>query len=294
MKINFASLLISSTLFCTLGNAQTNYFPTTGNAAINLATAPVATSLNFQVHGSTDYSLTTPTTYDLFGNTIPGTTTAYGKTSRLGMTNTTSGSAQTDGILFRISALNFTLQNLENQDLRLISATSNLLLSGATGRIWLGTSTVPSTATNLAYTNITTTGDNGLYVKSSATAGKFGVSIQMTTSTNSALQVLNAGGTKNFNITGDGYVFARKYTTTLLAIPDYVFEKEYKLMPLADLATYLEKNKHLPNIPSATEFEKNGVDLGELNRLLLEKVEEAHLYILQLELRLKALEEAKK
>ncbi len=281
-------------MFCTLGNAQTNYFPTTGNAAINLATVPIATSLNFQVHGSTDYTLTTQSQTDLFGNTIAGITTAYGKTSRFGMTNTTSGSAQTDGILFRMSALNFTLQNLENQDLRLISATSNLLLSGATGRIWLGTSTIPSTATNLAYTNITTTGDNGLYVKSSATAGKFGVSIQMTTSTNSALQVLNAGGAKNFNITGDGYVFARKYTTTLLAIPDYVFEKEYKLMPLADLATYLEKNKHLPNIPSATEFEKNGVDLGELNRLLLEKIEEAHLYILQLELRLKALEEAKK
>ena len=46
----------------------------------------------------------------------------------------------------------------------------------------------------------------------------------------------------------------------------------------------------MPNIPSEKEFQKNGVDIGELNRLLLEKVEELTLYILQLEERISKIE----
>ena len=61
-------------------------------------------------------------------------------------------------------------------------------------------------------------------------------------------------------------------------------------MSLTDLKTFITTNQHLPNIPSALEYEKNGVDLGEMNRLLLEKVEELTLYLLQLEERLKTIE----
>jgi hypothetical protein len=66
-------------------------------------------------------------------------------------------------------------------------------------------------------------------------------------------------------------------------------------MPLNELKSYIRNNKHLPNIPSAKEIEtKNGeVDLGEMNRLLLEKLEETTLYIFQLEERIKVLEEKK-
>ena len=98
------------------------------------------------------------------------------------------------------------------------------------------------------------------------------------------------GTDRNFSVQANGHVFARKYTTTLANIPDYVFNSDYNLMPLSDLRTYINTNKHLPNIPSATEYEETGVDLGELNRLLLEKTEELTLYILQLEERLSKLE----
>ncbi|PZE15819.1 hypothetical protein DNU06_16230 [Putridiphycobacter roseus] len=91
----------------------------------------------------------------------------------------------------------------------------------------------------------------------------------------------------------NGFVFARKYTTTLASIPDYVFEPDYKLLTFDELRVYIEENKHLPNIPSAEQYEETGVDLGELNRLLLEKVEELTLYTLQLEERLSKLEEEK-
>jgi hypothetical protein len=98
---------------------------------------------------------------------------------------------------------------------------------------------------------------------------------------------------KCFNITGEGYVFARRYTTTLLNIPDYVFAPDYRLMSFQELRDYLNTNRHLPNIPSAKEMEAQPVDLGELTRLLLEKVEESTLYILQLEERIKVLEAGK-
>jgi Phage T4 tail fibre len=63
--------------------------------------------------------------------------------------------------------------------------------------------------------------------------------------------------------------------------PDYVFEKDYNLMPLDELKLYLEANKHLPEVPSAKEMDAQGVNLKEMNLLLLKKVEELTLYQIQ-------------
>lgn len=60
--------------------------------------------------------------------------------------------------------------------------------------------------------------------------------------------------------------------------PDYVFEESYPLTTLKKLNEYIQQNKHLPEIPSACFLEENGVNLGEMNMLLLKKVEELTLY----------------
>jgi hypothetical protein len=62
--------------------------------------------------------------------------------------------------------------------------------------------------------------------------------------------------------------------------PDFVFMKDYKLPTLTEVKNYIDKNQHLPDIPSANEVHKNGLDLGEMNRLLLKKVEELTLYLI--------------
>ena len=62
---------------------------------------------------------------------------------------------------------------------------------------------------------------------------------------------------------------------------DEVFEIDYQLMPLAELSEYTSKNKHLPEIPSAAEVVKTGVDVGQMESLLLKKVEELTLYVIQ-------------
>ena len=65
--------------------------------------------------------------------------------------------------------------------------------------------------------------------------------------------------------------------------PDYVFAKDYRLMPLEELEKNILQNKHLPNIPSSQDVTAaNGIELGDMNRRLLEKVEELTLYIIEL------------
>lgn len=81
-----------------------------------------------------------------------------------------------------------------------------------------------------------------------------------------------------------GKVIAEEVKVQLSASwPDYVFDEGYKLMPIEDLEKSIRQNKHLPNIPSAAEVTTaNGIQLGEMNRKLVEKVEELTLYIIQL------------
>jgi hypothetical protein len=64
---------------------------------------------------------------------------------------------------------------------------------------------------------------------------------------------------------------------------DYVFDETYRLPSLSHIEAFIKKNKHLPDIPSAKEVEKNGVSVGENQALLLKKIEELTLYVIQLD-----------
>jgi hypothetical protein len=68
---------------------------------------------------------------------------------------------------------------------------------------------------------------------------------------------------------------------TALNVPDYVFDPDYQLMPLKQLAAYVEKEKHLPDIPSARTIREEGINIAEMQMQLLRKVEELTLYILE-------------
>ena len=71
---------------------------------------------------------------------------------------------------------------------------------------------------------------------------------------------------------------------------DEVFDESYKLMPLHQLESYIENNNHLPDIPTEKDVIENGIKLGEMNALLLKKIEELTLYIIKQEKRITALE----
>jgi HD superfamily phosphohydrolase YqeK len=71
--------------------------------------------------------------------------------------------------------------------------------------------------------------------------------------------------------------------------PDYVFDPNYELPTIEEVADYIEENNHLPGIPDAATMEKDGIDLTETNKMLVEQVEEQMLYIIELKKELEAL-----
>jgi hypothetical protein len=75
--------------------------------------------------------------------------------------------------------------------------------------------------------------------------------------------------------------------------PDFVFKKNYGLMNLDDLENYITKNNHLPNVPSATEVKEKGIDVGEMNKILLQKIEELTLYVIDQQKQIDELKKAK-
>lgn len=71
---------------------------------------------------------------------------------------------------------------------------------------------------------------------------------------------------------------------------DYVFDPSYKLMPLEEVEKYTKANKHLPNVPSADEITKEGIDVAKVSKMFMEKIEELTLHIIDLNKRIKNLE----
>lgn len=63
---------------------------------------------------------------------------------------------------------------------------------------------------------------------------------------------------------------------------DYVFEKDYELNSIEKVATFVEENKHLPNVPSAKEVGKKGLNLAEMDATLLRQIEELWLHTIEM------------
>jgi trimeric autotransporter adhesin len=76
--------------------------------------------------------------------------------------------------------------------------------------------------------------------------------------------------------------------------PDYVFKTDYNLPSLSEVQKFISVNHHLPGVPSAEEVKSDGVVVGEMNAILLKKIEELTLYIIKQEERIAALEKAQK
>ena len=65
--------------------------------------------------------------------------------------------------------------------------------------------------------------------------------------------------------------------------PDYVFKKDYSLMPLGEVEKFIESNHHLPGVPSQEEIKKEGLNLGEMEMIMMKKIEELTLHMIQMQ-----------
>ena len=83
-------------------------------------------------------------------------------------------------------------------------------------------------------------------------------------------------------LTVNGTIHAKEVKIDLNTdLADYVFDENYKLMPLNQVEQYVKTNNHLPEIPSATEVKDKGMNMGEMQNKLLQKIEELTLYVIE-------------
>jgi len=115
------------------------------------------------------------------------------------------------------------------------------------------------------------------------------------------LQILTNGnvgiGTANplARLSVNGNILAKEIKIkTDIAVPDYVFDPNYQLLSLSSIEDYVKKHRHLPEIPSATDIQKDGVDLTAMNLALLKKVEELTLHLIAKEKEIDELKQTQK
>ena len=81
----------------------------------------------------------------------------------------------------------------------------------------------------------------------------------------------------------NGTIRAKEIIVTLEGWCDHVFSPDYKLTGLYELESYVKEYRHLPGVPTENEVLEDGARLGEMNAVLLEKVEELTLYVIELQ-----------
>lgn len=84
-----------------------------------------------------------------------------------------------------------------------------------------------------------------------------------------------------YKLAVEGTIGARKVKVIQSSWADFVFEPDYRLPSLQEVDEYIKKHKHLPDIPSEAEVMEDGLDLGEMNKKLLQKIEELTLHLIQ-------------
>ena len=108
--------------------------------------------------------------------------------------------------------------------------------------------------------------------------------------TNGNVRIGAGSGNPSNALEVNGIVRTKEVLVEITGWSDFVFEKDYKLMSLAEVEQFVKQHGHLPDIPSANEVEENGIGLGEMNALLLQKIEEMTLHLIEMEKRIQELE----
>jgi hypothetical protein len=152
------------------------------------------------------------------------------------------------------------------------SATLNIISNAGTGSVGRNTGKIRFITCNASGGVTNFGGGNDLLTRMVIDgAGNVGIGID------SPLAKLSVNG----NILANGYIKSKKLTVTQLGWSDYVFNDDYNLRSLFSLEAFIKKNRHLPEMASTKEVEQNGISVGDNQALLLKKIEELTLYLIQ-------------
>lgn len=169
-----------------------------------------------------------------------------------------------------------------------IVTAQDALFIDADGDVGIGTST-PNRPLHVVATNapqntvieLVNSGSARFRIRNSATGETWNVGHRVPDGTGLVFSDVGDAVSEMLLDVDGNMTLAGSLTTAGGSYPDYVFADSYPLMPLSDLASYIEEKGHLPKIPTAADVEeRGGVNMSELQLLLLEKVEELTLYTL--------------
>jgi hypothetical protein len=227
-----------------------------------------------------------------------------------------SSSTSSGSILFDINNHNFGIERINSQsegvglDFWVATKVHNpndtiikrgnslsMLFLGENGRVGIGTRT-PETRLDVSGSFKAWSADIAATVTANDLSVKDATITNSITANDLSVRTANiahlTGTTIADNLRVENLLCAKEVKVQLATCwPDYVFAKDYNLLPLSEVEQFINENQHLPNIPSAAEVAVNGIELGEMNAKLLLKVEELTLYIIQMEKRLAELESKK-
>lgn len=122
---------------------------------------------------------------------------------------------------------------------------------------------------------------DGFYVRVPTTPTTSSVPDKTAFVVNAAGRVGIGTSTPQSELAVNGKITSREVQVTVSGWPDYVFDEDYKLLSIDKLEAKIKAHKHLPGIPSAKEVEETGVNLGEMQKKMMEKIEELTLYVIQ-------------
>ena len=142
-------------------------------------------------------------------------------------------------------------------------------LTNSTAGIWFNN---PANTTTISFMGVFDATTTGIYGNVS------GWGLLMNTN-NGNIGIGTSTLTSKLNVNGS---IRTKEVVVETGWADYVFDKKYNLKPLEEVEKFIEQNNHLPGIPSAAEIEKNGLQLGDTQRKMMEKIEELTLYMIAL------------
>jgi trimeric autotransporter adhesin len=163
--------------------------------------------------------------------------------------------------------INFSTAITATSGLTLQSTSQKMIIKGNTGNVGIGTSN-PSEKLDVM---------GSVYANDKIFIGTRGNG----TVQNPALTPAQLSGDYKLFVNGSA-IFTKAVVKLTSNWADYVFEPNYKLPTLAEVEAYLVKHKHLEGVPSAAEVKEKGIDLGDNQTILLKKVEELTLYMIEL------------
>ncbi|QEM09109.1 hypothetical protein [Mucilaginibacter rubeus] len=155
-----------------------------------------------------------------------------------------------------------------------------------------GTWNTPAYASNFRFIDLSST-ENGKVLQVNGTGVGIGYDPPAWSSSDKLYISGNVGigtNTPKEALSVNGNIRAKQIKVEITNWPDYVFKPTYQLPSLTEVKTYIDQNQHLPEIPSEQEIAKDGQNIGEMNKLLLKKVEELTLYLIEQNKRIEKLE----